>query len=216
VNELDEIKTAFRASRMRLASKLRKQKAKRVYVNPAELSAVVTELESIATRGVAGAHNALLAVIGKTAAVINRIANFDLKYVVYTRGKKQRFLRADDSTFSEDELDLRIDLQCVFKLLRDFEAGKNVQSFPTNLRELIAKVKASPLNGTPNAISRLNPTQKKALKIIKDFGPIDGKTLAKELGIEYETLRSGVIKALKQHGVENPRNGTGYRLREPM
>jgi biotin operon repressor len=77
-------------------------------------------------------------------------------------------------------------------------------------------VKASPLNGTPNAISRLNPTQKKALKIIKDFGPIDGKTLAKELGIEYETLRSGVIKALKQHGVENPRNGTGYRLREPM
>lgn len=61
----------------------------------------------------------------------------------------------------------------------------------------------------------LTPTQRNALEIIKQ-GPIDGKTLAARLGIEPETLRSNIIPALKHYGVDNPRDGTGYLVREPM
>lgn len=61
----------------------------------------------------------------------------------------------------------------------------------------------------------LNPTQKKALDYIREHGPIDGKDLAKAIGIEFESLRTHIIPPLKRHGVYNHRNGEGYSLR-PM
>lgn len=84
-------------------------------------------------------------------------------------------------------------------------------------RQLLAELRDAARNLALIPVSRstpsgLNATQRAAFEIIRDEGPILGKTLAKRLGIAGDTLRKHVLPALKPHGLTNRRNGRGYAI----
>ena len=74
------------------------------------------------------------------------------------------------------------------------------------------KLAVAELKASRSAESGLNPTQAKALQIIKSEGPILGKVLARRLKITEPSLRRHVIQRLAKCGVKNDRNGHGYYL----
>ena len=61
----------------------------------------------------------------------------------------------------------------------------------------------------------LNARQREALRLIREYGPIVGKHLAKRLRISTTTLRRHVLPALRPYGVRNDRRGDGYYVAKP-